>query len=129
MSSHSTSHYIKIKVGRVYGYHVLVKQGKLEHEAILLGCHDDPESFLAHNKEESKRAKIKWKIAGYNDYAQAKDIRLQNAPWRLTSSQRAGGPGQSRSSAADCSKVTEETSVVKTAYAADEDAESHAKPK
>ena len=126
MSSDSTSHYskIKIKVGRVYGHHVLVKQGKLEHEAILLGCDDDPESFLAHNKEESKRVKIKWKIAGYNDYAQAKDVRLQTASRRLTRAQRAtGGSEQSRASAADCSKVKEETSIVKAAYAADEDAE------
>ena len=35
--------YKKIKVGRVSGYPIsIVKQGTFDHEAILLGCDDDP---------------------------------------------------------------------------------------
>ena len=39
----SRVNYKKIKVGRVSGYPIsIVKQGTFDHEAILLGCDDDP---------------------------------------------------------------------------------------
>jgi len=65
----------KIKVGRLWGYPIIVTTGKSTHEAILLDCNtDDPQEFL--NKQID--VKIRWKVAGYNDTVPARDVVLQN---------------------------------------------------
>lgn len=68
--------YSKIKVGRASGYPVVVTQGKIEHEAILLGCDDDPAEHLTNNIEG--KVKVRWIVAGYNDSVAAKSVRMQN---------------------------------------------------
>jgi len=69
--------YKKIKVGRTWGYPIVVTQGKTEHEAILLGCDDDnPQEYLNTTKNDNVDVKIKWKVAGYNDIVPASSIRL-----------------------------------------------------
>jgi len=71
MSSNPT----KIKVGRLWGYPIIVTTGKSKHEAILLDCNDDnPQLFLQRNVN----VKIRWKVAGYNDNVPASDVKLQN---------------------------------------------------
>ena len=68
--------YKKIKVGRTWGYPIVVTQGKTEHESILLGCDDDnPQEYLNTTKNDNV-VKIKWKVAGYNDIVPASSVRL-----------------------------------------------------
>ena len=70
-----TSNLSKIKVGRLWGYPIIVTTGKSKHEAILLDCNDDnPQLFLQRNVN----VKIRWKVAGYNDNVPASDVKLQN---------------------------------------------------
>ena len=65
----------KIKVGRLWGYPIIVTTGKSKHEAILLECNtDNPQDFLKQNVE----VKIRWKVAMYNESVPAIDVELQN---------------------------------------------------
>ena len=65
----------KIKVGRLWGYPIIVTTGKSKHEAILLDCNDDnPQLFLQRNVN----VKIRWKVAGYNDNVPASNVKLQD---------------------------------------------------
>ena len=65
----------KVKVGRLWGYPIIVTTGKSTHEAILLDCNtDDPQEFL----NEQIDVKIRWKVAGYNDTVPARDVTLQD---------------------------------------------------
>jgi len=65
----------KIKVGRLWGYPIIVTIGKSTHEAILLDCNtDDPQQFL----NEQIDVKIRWKVAGYNDSVPVSNVELQN---------------------------------------------------
>jgi len=65
----------KIKVGRLWGYPIIVTTGKSKHEAILLECNtDDPQQFL----DEQIDVKIRWKIAGYNESVPARNVVLQD---------------------------------------------------
>ena len=65
----------KIKVGRQWGYPIIVTTGKSKHEAILLDCNtDNPQDFLQQNAE----VKIRWKVAMYNERVPASDVELQN---------------------------------------------------
>ena len=65
----------KIKVGRLWGYPIVVTTGKSTHEAILLDCNtDDPKQFL----NEQIDVNIRWKVAGYNDTVPASNVELQN---------------------------------------------------
>ena len=51
--------YKKIKIGRTSGYHIVVTQGKNEHDAILLGCNtDDPQTYI------SKHNRTRWRLDG-----------------------------------------------------------------
>ena len=75
MSGGSSSTPSKIKVGRKWGYPIIVTIGKSTHEAILLDCNsDDPQEFL--NKQID--VNIRWKVAGYNDTVPASNVELQN---------------------------------------------------
>ena len=75
--------YKKIKVGRQSGYPIIVTQGKIDHEAILLDCEDyddDPQTYLTtviDSDVDCGDVKIKWKVAGYTDYVPATSVRLQ----------------------------------------------------
>ena len=69
-----SSNLSKIKVGRVWGYPIVVTTGKSKHEAILLGCDDNPQEFL----EQHVNVKIRWKVAGYNGNVPVSDVELQN---------------------------------------------------
>ena len=65
----------KIKVGRQWGYPIIVTTGKSKHEAILLDCNtDNPQDFLEQNAE----VKIRWKVAMYNESVPSSDVMLQS---------------------------------------------------
>ena len=69
-----SSNFSKIKVGRVWGYPIVVTTGKSKHEAILLNCDDNPQEFL----EQHVNVKIRWKVAGYTANVPVSDVELQN---------------------------------------------------
>jgi len=73
--SNGSSTLSKVKVGRLWGYPIIVTTGKSKHEAILLDCNtDNPQDFLKQNAE----VKIRWKVAMYNDSVPASDVVLQD---------------------------------------------------
>ena len=88
--------YKKIKVGRQSGYPIIVTQGKIDHEAILLDCEDyddDPQTYLTtviDSDVDCGDVKIKWKVAGYTDYVPATSVRLQQQHDDVGSSMPAG---------------------------------------
>ena len=64
-----------VKEGRVSGYPIIVSQVGSEHDAILLGCKDNPQDYL--NKNKDGKVKIRWKFAGYNGLVPTNTIRLK----------------------------------------------------
>ena len=84
MSSSSTLS--KVKVGRQWGYPIIVTTGKSKHEAILLDCNtDNPQDFLKQNAE----VKIRWKVAMYNESVPASNVVLQNVDTSYNRSRKA----------------------------------------
>eukprot|EP00956_Cyclotella_meneghiniana_P032395 scaffold89038_cov51-Cyclotella_meneghiniana.AAC.3 len=69
--------YVKIKVGRIAGYPVLVKQGKVDHDALLLGCDNNPHIYLADACKKNTKVKVKWITAGYNSNVSADSVQLK----------------------------------------------------
>jgi len=64
-----------VKEGRVSGYPIIVSQVGSEHDAILLGCKDNPQDYLNNNKDG--KVKIRWKFAGYNGLVPTHTVRLK----------------------------------------------------
>jgi len=82
MSSSSTLS--KVKVGRQWGYPIMVTTGKSKHEAILLECNtDNPQDFL-----QNAEVKIRWKVAMYNESVPASNVELQNVDTLYTRSRK-----------------------------------------
>jgi len=65
-----------VKEGRISGYPIIVSQEVgSEHDAILLGCKDNPQDYLNNNKDG--KVKIRWKFAGYNGLVPTHTVRLK----------------------------------------------------
>ena len=64
-----------VKEGRISGYPIIVSQVGSEHDAILLGCKDNPQDYLNNNKDG--KVKIRWKFAGYNGLVPTHTVRLK----------------------------------------------------
>eukprot|EP00956_Cyclotella_meneghiniana_P038027 scaffold147931_cov50-Cyclotella_meneghiniana.AAC.1 len=69
--------YVKIKIGRIAGYPVLVKQGKVDHDALLLGCDHNPCIYLAHACTKNTMVKVRWIMAGYNGNVPASSVQFK----------------------------------------------------
>jgi len=63
-----------VKEGRISGYPIIVSQVGSEHDAILLGCKDNPQEYLNNNKDG--KVKIRWKFAGYIGLVPTHTVRL-----------------------------------------------------
>jgi len=63
-----------VKEGRISGYPIIVSQVGSEHDAILLGCKENPLEYLESNKDG--KVKIRWKFAGYNGLVPTHTVRL-----------------------------------------------------
>eukprot|EP00581_Thalassiosira_minuscula_P014710 CAMPEP_0183719358 /NCGR_PEP_ID=MMETSP0737-20130205/12337_1 /TAXON_ID=385413 /ORGANISM="Thalassiosira miniscula, Strain CCMP1093" /LENGTH=502 /DNA_ID=CAMNT_0025949075 /DNA_START=12 /DNA_END=1520 /DNA_ORIENTATION=+ len=112
--------YSTVKVGRVYGYPIVVTQGKIEHEAILLNCTNiDPEAFLTQNA--GANVKIRWKVAGYIDHVPANDVRLQQMTGAPTI--RTTRAAARVASSKEGTNAIEKAASIKAEYAADTDSE------
>jgi len=110
-SSSSSSIPSKIKVGRLWGYPIIVTTGKTKHEAILLECNtDNPRDFL--NKQID--VMIRWKVAGYNESVPASSVELQNIDTQYYLPRKAApsvdqGPAKKRKEANDAIDDTANT--------------------
>ena len=67
--------YQVVKEGRVSGYPIIVSQVGSEHDAILLGCKENPQDYLDSNKDG--KVKIRWKFAGYNGLVPTNTVKLK----------------------------------------------------
>jgi len=104
--------FVKVKVGRVWGYPITVKQGKNEHEAILIeDCNDDPQQFLSSHIGD---VKIRWKVAGYNDKVNVNSITLQSIHGTNEPRKAAAAASEKISTSASKKRKTNEYSAIAT---------------